>query len=142
MTRSSTGAQDNPVDLVPKLVSAERALAAIRAGSRIYIGTGCAAPPHSACPVDVRGLAGSGQLDYVPISLEEIPRLLTSGRLSIDVALLQVSPPDARGSSASVCPWISRPRSERRADRNCGDQSSDAAHAWRASSISTGLMRW
>src|SRR5262249_38645481 len=33
----------------------------------------------------------------VPISLEEVPRLLTSGRLSIDVALLQVSQPDARG---------------------------------------------
>jgi acyl-CoA hydrolase/RimJ/RimL family protein N-acetyltransferase len=46
---------------------------------------------------EVRGLASSGQLDYVPISLEEIPRLLTSGRLPIDVALLQVSPPDARG---------------------------------------------
>src|SRR5262249_17259884 len=42
-------------------------------------------------------LADSGQLDYVPISLEEVPRLLESGRLSIDVALLQVSPPDARG---------------------------------------------
>ena len=43
------------------------------------------------------GLATSGQLDYVPISLEEVPRLLTSGRLRVDVALLQVSPPDARG---------------------------------------------
>jgi len=126
------------VDLGPKLVSAERALAAIRAGSRVYIGTGCAAQRSllarleamgpgpadlefvsflttSALPQvggsprtryrhraffvgsEVRGLAGSGQLDYVPISLEEIPRLLTSGRLPIDVALLQVSPPDARG---------------------------------------------
>jgi hypothetical protein len=36
--------RSNPVDLGPKLGSAERALAAIRAGSRIYIGTGCAAP--------------------------------------------------------------------------------------------------
>src|SRR5262249_26074991 len=36
--------QSNPVDLGPRLVSAERALAAIRAGSRIYVGTGCAAP--------------------------------------------------------------------------------------------------
>ena len=34
----------NSVDLGPKLLSAERALAAIRAGSRIYISTGCAAP--------------------------------------------------------------------------------------------------
>jgi acyl-CoA hydrolase len=138
MTRSSTGTRDNAVDLGPKLVSAERALAAIRAGSRIYIGTGCAAPrtllarleamepgpadlelvsflTTSALPQiagssqtqyrhraffvgsEVRGLAGSGQLDYVPISLEEIPQLLARGRLPIDVALLQVSPPDARG---------------------------------------------
>ncbi|MGC2715622.1 MAG: hypothetical protein WA366_19810 [Pseudolabrys sp.] len=110
----------------------------IRAGSRIYIGTGCAAPRSliaalemmeprpadlefvnflttSALPQvggassshyrhraffvgsEMRGLAASGQLDYVPISLEEVPRLLTSGRLPIDVALLQVSPPDAWG---------------------------------------------
>ena len=128
----------NAVDLGPKLVSADRALGAIKAGSRIYIGTGCAAPrglltrleamepgpadlefvsflTTSALPQaggsprtryrhraffvgsEVCGLARSGQLDYVPISLEEIPRLLTSGRLPIDVALLQVSPPDARG---------------------------------------------
>ena len=46
---------------------------------------------------DVRGLAGSGQLDYVPISLERVPQLLLSGRLPIDVALLQVSAPDRRG---------------------------------------------
>src|SRR6185369_8255252 len=46
---------------------------------------------------DVRGLAGSGQLDYVPIALEDVPGLLVSGKLPIDVALLQVSPPDRRG---------------------------------------------
>src|SRR5215472_8181583 len=127
-----------PFDLGPKFVSADQALSAIRAGSRVYIGTGCGAPHSllaqleamnpgpadlefvsfvttSALPQiegssrthyrhrtffvgsDVRGLAAGGQLDYVPISLEEIPRLLTSGRLPIDVALLQVSSPDARG---------------------------------------------
>src|SRR5499433_1480648 len=126
-----------PFDLGPKLVSAERALAAIRSGTRIYIGTGCAAPrtllarleAMDPAPVDLefgsflttsalpregasrthhrhraffvgsemRGLAASGQLDYVPMSLEEVPRLLTSGRLPVDVALLQVSQPDARG---------------------------------------------
>jgi hypothetical protein len=32
-----------PFDIGPKLVSAERAVSPIRAGSRIYIGTGCAA---------------------------------------------------------------------------------------------------
>src|SRR5262249_61273363 len=112
-----------PFDLGQKLVSAERALAAIRAGSRIYIGTGCAAPrtllarleAMDPAPVDLefvsflttsafprelasrthhrhraffvgsemRGLAGSGQRDYVPISLDEGPRLLASRRLRI-----------------------------------------------------------
>ena len=111
-----------PFDIGAKLVSAERAVSGIRAGSHIYIGTGCAAPHSllaaletmeprpadlefvsflttSALPQvegasrthyghraffvgsDIRGLAGSSQLDYVPISLEEVPRLLTSGRL-------------------------------------------------------------
>ena len=45
---------------------------------------------------DVRGLP-PGKVDYVPIRLEEVPRLLASGRLAIDAALLQVAPPDTRG---------------------------------------------
>jgi acyl-CoA hydrolase/GNAT superfamily N-acetyltransferase len=123
------------IDYHSKLVSQDQALATIRPGSRIYLGTGCAAPRNllagleamrpgppdlefvsfittSALPPntgashrhrtffvgsDVQSLAKSGQLDYVPISLEEVPALLASGRLPIDVALLQVSPPDARG---------------------------------------------
>ena len=40
----SDPAGPNVLDLGPKFVSAERALAAIRAGTRIYVGTGCAAP--------------------------------------------------------------------------------------------------
>src|SRR5215468_8995960 len=123
------------IDYHSKLVSLDQALATIRPGSRIYLGTGCAAPrnllagleamqpgppdlefvsfvttlalPRKTCTShrhrtffvgsDVQDLAKSGQLDYVPISLEEVPALLASGRLPIDVALLQVSPPDARG---------------------------------------------
>ena len=46
---------------------------------------------------DIRDLAGVGRLEYVPISLEDVPVLLANGRLPIDVALLQVSPPDERG---------------------------------------------
>src|SRR5262249_31225451 len=60
---------------------------------------------------EMRGLAASGQLDYVPISLEEVPRLLTSGRLPIDVALLQVSPPDGivmRNTFAALMPLASQ----------------------------------
>jgi len=125
-------------DLGAKLLDAKQALAKIRPGSRIYLGTGCAAPRSLIAGLesmasgppdlefvsflttsalleegsasasqyrhrtffvgsDVRGLAASGRLDYVPICLEEVPELLASGRLPIDVALLQVSLPDARG---------------------------------------------
>jgi acyl-CoA hydrolase/L-amino acid N-acyltransferase YncA len=131
------GVSETPTktDLGAKLVDAQKALAAIRPGSRVYLGTGCAAPRHLiatleslepgpadlefvsflatlASPAtqasryrhrsffvgsDIRDLQASGRLDYVPISLEEVPALLANGRLPIDVALLQVSPPDARG---------------------------------------------
>jgi acyl-CoA hydrolase/RimJ/RimL family protein N-acetyltransferase len=125
-------------DVGSKLMSAEQALVAIRPGSRVFLGTGCAAPrglvaklegmipgpadlefvsfvTTSCLPAeggvsttryrhrtffvgsDVRGLACSDRLDYVPICLEEVPELLATGRLPIDVALLQVSSPDTRG---------------------------------------------
>jgi len=38
-----------------------------------------------------------GPVDYVPISLPQVPLLVRSGRVRPDVALLQVSPPDAAG---------------------------------------------
>ncbi|MGE3873457.1 MAG: GNAT family N-acetyltransferase [Parvibaculaceae bacterium] len=120
-----------------KLLEPGKALQAIKPGSRIYLGTGCAAPrclitaletmesgpadlefisflttltsADMAAPApryrhrsffvgsDIRDLATSGRLDYVPISLEDVPTLLGNGRLPIDVALLQVSAPDERG---------------------------------------------
>ena len=172
-----------PFDLGPKFVSAERALSAIRAGSRVYIGTGCGAPHSllaqleamnpgpadlefvsfvttSALPQiegtsrthyrhraffvgsEMRGLAHSGQLDYVPISLEEVPRLLTSGRLPIDVALVQVSRLMLVALSASGCQWNSPPRSS--ASRAWSSRKSIQrcrARTAIASSISTALTR-
>lgn len=38
-----------------------------------------------------------GQVDYIPCFLSEIPKILKSGRLPIDVALIHVSPPDIHG---------------------------------------------
>src|SRR5262249_33753480 len=46
---------------------------------------------------DMRELARTSQVDYVPLSLAEIPRLLEHRRLALDVALVQVSPPDDDG---------------------------------------------
>ena len=38
-----------------------------------------------------------GRADYVPIFLSDIPTLFTSGRVPLDVAMLQLSPPDKHG---------------------------------------------
>jgi acyl-CoA hydrolase/GNAT superfamily N-acetyltransferase len=38
-----------------------------------------------------------GLRDYIPIALSDIPRLFISGRLPIDVALIQVTPPEGDG---------------------------------------------
>ena len=46
---------------------------------------------------NVRDLIQEGLGDYTPIFLSDIPRLFESGRLPLDVALIQVTPPDARG---------------------------------------------
>jgi acyl-CoA hydrolase/RimJ/RimL family protein N-acetyltransferase len=46
---------------------------------------------------DVRGLTGRAAVDYVPISLASVPRLIGARRVSFDVAFVQVSPPDEAG---------------------------------------------
>jgi acyl-CoA hydrolase len=47
-------------------------------------------------PAD-REAVNAGRADYVPISLHEIPRLFREGRVPLDVALVQTSPPDDHG---------------------------------------------
>ncbi|HYQ26129.1 MAG TPA: acetyl-CoA hydrolase/transferase C-terminal domain-containing protein, partial [Polyangiaceae bacterium] len=46
---------------------------------------------------NVREAVQAGRADFVPVFLSELPKLLRSRRIQIDVALLQVSPPDDRG---------------------------------------------
>ncbi len=46
---------------------------------------------------NVRHLVNSDAGDYIPVFLSEIPRLFESGVLPIDVALINVSPPDKHG---------------------------------------------
>jgi acyl-CoA hydrolase len=45
----------------------------------------------------LRPAVASGQADYVPIFLSDIPGLFTSGLVRLDAALLQLSPPDEHG---------------------------------------------
>ena len=45
----------------------------------------------------VRSAVCEGIADYTPISLSEIPALFRSGSMPLDVALIQVTPPDNSG---------------------------------------------
>ncbi|WP_224369105.1 bifunctional acetyl-CoA hydrolase/transferase family protein/GNAT family N-acetyltransferase [Hyalangium versicolor] len=46
---------------------------------------------------NVRSAVQEGRADFMPVFLSEIPELIRSRRVRIDVALIQVSPPDAHG---------------------------------------------
>jgi len=46
---------------------------------------------------NTRSAVNRGLADYTPIFLSEVPRLLSQKVIPIDVALIQVSPPDAHG---------------------------------------------
>ncbi len=45
----------------------------------------------------LRKYVDAGQADYTPMLLSEIPKLFKSGRMHLDTALIQVSPPDRYG---------------------------------------------
>jgi 4-hydroxybutyrate CoA-transferase len=46
---------------------------------------------------NVRNAVNDGSADFTPVFLSEVPNLYRRGRLSLDVALLHVSPPDSHG---------------------------------------------
>jgi acyl-CoA hydrolase/GNAT superfamily N-acetyltransferase len=121
-----------------QITTAELAVAKIRPGQRVFVGTGCAQPMElvralsarsheladteivhlltlGAAPYaqkelaqyfrvnsffiaeNVRDIIQKGLGDYTPIFLSDIPRLFSSGRLPLDVALIEITPPDIRG---------------------------------------------
>ncbi|TNE77209.1 MAG: 4-hydroxybutyrate CoA-transferase, partial [Gammaproteobacteria bacterium] len=45
-----------------------------------------------------RELVNQGKADYIPMFLSEIPKMLRNGKQAVDVALIQVSPPDRHGN--------------------------------------------
>ncbi len=40
---------------------------------------------------------GDGKVDFIPANLMEIPLILSSGAVGVDIAIVQTSPPDRRG---------------------------------------------
>src|SRR5690606_21758490 len=62
---------------------------------------------------NVREAVNDGRADFTPVFLSEIPRLFKSGRLPIDVALIQVTPPDRNGyCSYGVEVGVTKPAAE------------------------------
>lgn len=62
---------------------------------------------------NARDAVQSGRGEYVPVFLSEIPRLLCDGTLPVDVALIQVSPPDEHGfCSFGVEVGVTKPAAE------------------------------
>ncbi len=121
-----------------KLRTPEEAVASIRRGDKVFIGSGAAEPQvlvkaliesagrladtrimhimtlgvapyteekftdqfrHNAFFIgaNTRQAVAEGRADYTPVFLSEIPALFRHGQIPIDVALIQVSPPDKHG---------------------------------------------
>ena len=52
---------------------------------------------------NARSAVQAGRADFVPVFLSEIPRMFRDGSLPLDVALIQVSPPDEHGFCSFGC---------------------------------------
>jgi acyl-CoA hydrolase len=65
----------------------------------------------------MRQAAFEGKIDYVPVYLSQIPQLFASKEIGLDIALIQISPPDRFGfaslgiSVTSPCPGCRTPKS-------------------------------
>ena len=71
-------------------------------------------------------------LDYTPVYLSEVEALFESGEMPPDVALIQVSPPDAHGfCSLGVGIDTTAHRLQVRPLRRGTGEQPDAAHLWR-----------
>ncbi len=123
---------------VEKVVTAKKAVADVKRGQRVFIGSGAAEPQLLVEALSERGneladnqvihirtlgvaayteskfsdkfryntffigdnvrdAVSQGRADYTPIFLSEVPRLLYQGKATMDVALIQVTPPDEHG---------------------------------------------
>jgi 4-hydroxybutyrate CoA-transferase len=62
---------------------------------------------------NAREAINSGRADYVPVFLSETPRLFRDGTLPLDIALIQVSPPDQHGfCSYGIEVGVTKPAAE------------------------------
>jgi acetyl-CoA hydrolase len=96
----------NPEELVRAMVARAGELEGVEVSHLLTFGCADYVDPRHAkafrhrslfTGANVRQAVNEGRADFVPAHLSEIPRLIDSGALPIDVALIQVSPPDEHG---------------------------------------------
>jgi len=97
---------NNPEELVKALVARADELRDVEVTHLLTFGTADHVDPRYEGSFRHRGLfigpnvrqaVNEGRADWVPIHLSDIPRLVTSGRMPVDVAFVHVSPPDEHG---------------------------------------------
>lgn len=138
MTRKATFDHDWQTTYADMIETGAKAVARVRSGHRVFVGTGCAQPLHLVKALvaradeledieiihlltfgeapyatkdmaktfrvnsffigeNVREVIQEGYGAYTPVFLSDIPRLFDRGQVPLDVALIQVSPPDENG---------------------------------------------
>jgi hypothetical protein len=80
---------------------------------------------------NVRQAIHDGRADYLPVFLSEVPRLLRAGILPLDVALVQVSPPDRHGFCSLGVSVDDPGRGPDGEDGHRPGEPAHAAHPWR-----------
>jgi acetyl-CoA hydrolase len=97
---------NNPEELIRAMVARHRELRDVEVSHLLTFGCADHVDPryegsfrHRAlfAGPNVREAVNAGRADWVPIFLSEIPGLITSGILPINVALIHISPPDEHG---------------------------------------------
>jgi 4-hydroxybutyrate CoA-transferase len=97
---------NNPEELVRAMVARAAELRGVEVTHLMTFGCATYADPGQAgsfrhralfTGANVREAVNDGRADFVPVHLSEIPGLLRTGELPVDVALIHVSPPDEHG---------------------------------------------
>lgn len=100
------GGCNNPEELISAMVARAHELSNVTVIHILTFGRADYADPryqsafrHRALftGANVRQAVNDGRADFVPVHLSQIPRLITSRLLPIDVALIHISPPDEHG---------------------------------------------
>ncbi len=101
-----TGNCSTPQEFLRALVRRYEQVENVEVVQLLGMGTGDYITPEMAAHIrinslflapNVRVAVGDGLADFTPCHLSQIPFLFRSGRLPLDIAVIQVSPPDEHG---------------------------------------------